>query len=227
MALIPLKVDVPTFRRSWVNYAIIAATCFCSLWGFHDAGLFGRWSGLASGHPKPVLAITSTLLHAGWLHLLGNMLFLWIFGNAINCKFGHVGYLGFYLFGALASGMAHFTFQGGPVVGASGAINAVMGAFLVFFPRNDVTIFWIIWFAPGVGRLSSMWIIVYWLAWDILYLALGAETGVAFWAHVGGFAAGFALAALLAAKGWVRPTGDEQTLLQIARARRRGGGGPS
>ena len=103
--------------------------------------------------PLPVLALTSSLLHAGWLHLLGNMWFLWVFGNAMNYKLGQLGYLGLYVLVALAGGMAHYAFVGSPVVGASGVVNGVMGAFLVFFPRNDVKVLWIIWIRPvGPGR---------------------------------------------------------------------------
>lgn len=216
--LIPIRVDVPMSRRPWANYALLSMTVVCSVVGFRNMSFFLDWAGI-TGYPRWISAITSSFLHAGWLHLVGNMLFLWIFGNAINYKFGHLGYLAFYLCGALVSGMAHYGFDGTPAVGASGAINAVMGAFLIFFPRNDVTIVWIIWIAPGVGRISSGWIIVYWVAWDVLYLLLGAQTGVALWAHVGGFVFGLAVAIVLAVSGLVKPTQDEQTLLQVFHAR--------
>ena len=203
------------FRRPWVNYAIIAATVICSIVAFYDEDMFEKWSGVEGRYSPLLLSITSTFLHAGWLHLAGNMLFLWIFGNAMNYKFGHVGYLVFYLFGAFASGIVHYACDGRLVVGASGAINAVMGAFLVFFPRNDITVFWLIWVKPGVSRLSSMWVIIFWIAWDVLYLMLGVATGVALWSHVGGFVCGFAVAILLAFVSIVKPTQDEQTLLQV------------
>ncbi len=238
--LIPLKVDVPTDRRPWVNYALIALIVCVSIAGFSDDDLFCELAGIEIGNvdeesllfgdieinlttkdfPLPVLAVTSSLLHAGWLHLIGNMLFLWIFGNALNYKFGHLGYLGLYAAAALAGGMAHYMFQGGPVVGASGAINGVMGAFLIFFPRNDVTILWIVWRFGNVSRISSGWIILFWVAWDVLFLGLGAETDTALWAHVGGFLVGFSIAMICALTGWIKPTQDEQTLLQIFSSRR-------
>ncbi|MCK4624272.1 MAG: rhomboid family intramembrane serine protease [Phycisphaerae bacterium] len=239
--LIPLKVDVPMCRQPLVNYALIAIIVCVSIAGFTDDDLFCKLAGIkietvevietvegelffindiqirlsTDDFPLPVLAITSSFLHAGFLHLIGNMLFLWVFGNAVNYKFGHLGYLGLYVAAALAGGMAHYVFDGGPVVGASGAVYGVMGAFLVYFLRNDITVFWIIWIRPGVSTLSSGWIILFWIAWDVLFLGLGAENGVALWGHVGGFAAGFAIAMLCAWTGWIKPTQDEQTLLQV------------
>jgi len=234
--LLPLKVGVPTDRRAWANWALMAAIIAVSLICFTDVELFCRLAGvdldstgtsLASPMvstdylPLPVLALTSSLLHAGWLHLLGNMWFLWVFGNAVNYKLGQLGYLGFYLVAAMIGGMAHYAFEGTPMVGASGAINGVMGAFLVFFPRNDVTVLWLIWIRPGISTLSSGWIILLWLAWDVLFLAIGSQGGTALWAHVGGFVTGFAVAAVLAAGGWIRPSPDEQTLLEVLGVGRR------
>ncbi len=208
--LIPLKVDVPMDRRPWVNYAIIAITVVVSVVAWLDIdGIFLPLAGFG----------TSCLLHVGLFHLIGNMLFLWIFGNAINYKFGHLGYLGLYVAVALIGDLAHQSFSGGIAVGASGAINGVMGAFLVFFPRNDVTVFWMIWFRPGVSRLSSGWIILFWVAWDVLFLGLGSDTGVALWAHVGGFVAGFGVALICAFTGLIKPTQDEQSLLQVLKIR--------
>lgn len=228
--LIPLKLYVPTDRRPWVNYALIAVIIAVSLICFSDVGLFCRLAGVdldSTGTslvspmvsteylPLPVLALTSSLLHVGVLHLLGNMWFLWVFGNAVNYKLGQLGYLGFYLAAAMAGGLAHYALAGTPVVGASGTVNGVMGAFLVFFPRNDVTVLWVLWIRPGISTLSSGWIILLWLAWDVLCLALGSQGGVALWSHVGGFVTGFAVAAVLAAVGWIRPSPDEQTLLEV------------
>jgi len=230
--LIPLKVDVPITRRPWVNYVLIATIVVVSLVGFFDdeffcelAGIRVDWSGglpdevtyhLSTDElPMPVLALTSSFLHAGWIHLIGNMLFLWVFGNAINYKFGHLGYLALYLAAAMASGLAHYGFDGSPVVGASGAIYGVMGAFLVFFPRNNITIFWLIWVRPGISSLSSGWIVLFWMAWGTLFLALGTETDVALWGHIGGFVTGFTVAFICASTGLVKPTQDEETLLQV------------
>ena len=242
--LIPLRVDVPTSRRPWVNYGLMGLIVIISFAGFQDRFLFDRLAGIERVSPLdrlpvplepeirpevstkhyslPVLAMTSSLLHGGWLHLIGNMLFLWVFGNAANYKFGHLGFPLLYLAAAMTGGLAHYAFDGCPVVGASGAINGLMGAFLVFFPRNEVKMFiFLLFFRIGrVAWISSVWVILYWLGWDVLYLVLGAKTGVAPWAHVGGFVAGFGIAVVCAATGLIKPTEDEQTLLQVLASRR-------
>ncbi len=232
--LIPLKVDVPTSRLPWVNYALIGGITLVSILAFYDAEVFRKLSGVSrflnpfgggdtslgpEDLPLPVLALTASLLHAGWLHLIGNMLFLWIFGNAINYKFGQIGYLLLYAFCAFAGGMAHYGLDGRPGVGASGAIYGVMGAFLVFFPRNDVTVALLLPPRPPVFSLSSGWIIVYWIAWDVGSLILADRGSVALWAHVGGFVAGFTVALVTAATGVIQPTSDEETLLQVLHLR--------
>jgi membrane associated rhomboid family serine protease len=160
-------------------------------------------------------AMTSILAHAGIVHLAGNMLFLWLFGNAMNYKFGHVGYAALFLVGGWLATIIHYGVVGGPVVGASGAIAAVMGAFLVFFPRNDVSAVWIFLPFAKAFTISSGWLLVYFVGWDIFYLVWGADTGVAVAAHVGGFACGFAVAFVLAWLRVVTPTVDEQTLLEV------------
>jgi membrane associated rhomboid family serine protease len=228
--LIPIHVYVPTDERPFINVSLIVITCAISVAALlGDSGaLFEDLAGLdmaaalkgraifAQDHlPLPVLAVTSTLLHVGWLHLIGNILFLWVFGNAVEYKFRHHGYIGLYLVCALASGMLHYAVDGHPFVGASGALNGIMGAFIVFFPRNDVKMAFI-WF-PVVRTftVSSVWIILFYVAWDALFIVGGVTTTTAAWAHVGGFLAGFLIAFVCAYRGWLRPEEDEQTLLQV------------
>lgn len=165
--------------------------------------------------PLPVLAVTSTFLHADWLHLIGNMLFLWIFGNAINYKLGHPLFLGLYLLCGFAGSMAHYLFDGGPVVGASGAINGMMGAFLVFFPLNNVKVFYWIWMKVGTFDMAGIWFMILFVGWDVLWLVSGAETSTALWGHVGGFAVGFGIALILLLTGAVKPSSDERSLLYM------------
>jgi len=234
---IPLRAHVPTGRRPWANYAIILVTVTCSIWGFVDCHFLWAMSGffpvpsglpevlrLALGRatemeqilPMPVFVLSSTLVHGGWLHLAGNMLFLWVFGNAVNYKFGQAGYLVLYVLSAFISGVAFELFQGGPAIGASGAIYGVVGAFLVFFPRNDITAIWFhMLLVFRTFEISSVWVILFWVGWDVLHLIWGSQGGVAYVSHVGGFAAGFGVALASAAIGWIRPTEDEQTLLEV------------
>lgn len=227
--LLPLKVDVPMWRTPWVNYALIGTIVVASVVGFSDIGYLAKMAGIqvsingddvsASLTPsiggRMLAGVTSTFLHSGWLHLIGNMWFLWVFGNAINYKFGHAQYLGLYLLAGWLGSMLHYACTGSPVIGASGAINGVVGAFLVLFPKNNVTVAWIWGIWGSRFSVSSYWIIIYWLAWDIGSLLLSSSSQVAYWAHVGGFLAGFVVAFACVKTKLIKPTEDEQTLLQV------------
>ena len=230
--LIPLKVDVYMWRRPWVCLGLIVflvlmhaaiAPPLDPLW--QDlAGIRLEHDGLGtrvvldtSEHSLAFLAVSSTFLHADWLHLAGNLLFLWVFGSAVNYKMGHTGFLAVYLASGFVGSMAHYAFTGEPAVGASGAIFGLVGAFLMFFPRNDMSgLFWVpfsIIIRPV--RFSSMWAIVFWVGWDILMIVLGSDARVAFWGHVGGFFTGFAIALACARLQWIKSTPDEQSLLEM------------
>jgi membrane associated rhomboid family serine protease len=143
---------------------------------------------------------TSMFLHGGWLHLAGNLLFLWIFGNNIEDRLGHVPYLLFYLAGGLAASGLQVVLGPGstiPNVGASGAIAAVLGAYLWLFPHARVLTAVIFFFITFV-ELPAIVVLGLWFGLQLLngVGGLGAEVngGVAYWAHVGGFVFGFAIA---------------------------------
>ncbi len=146
--------------------------------------------------------ITSMFLHAGWGHLGGNMLFLWIFGDNIEHRIGHIRFIVFYLACGLAAGIAHILFNSGsniPTVGASGAISGVMGGYLLLFPRNRVYV--LTW--GGVATVPALLMLGLWIVVQFVNsvgsVASTPETesgGVAYLAHVGGFVAGLALAPL-------------------------------
>lgn len=153
--------------------------------------------------PRPVALtlFTSMFMHGGWLHLLGNMLFLWIFGNNVEHRFGSKRFLGFYLGSGLAAGLAHAFLEPNsqvPMLGASGAISGVLGAYLVLFPRNTVRVLMLFW----VISVPAFLVIGCWIATQFIG---GAEMlsqmknsqapveGVAYAAHVGGLIAGLAL----------------------------------
>ncbi len=135
-------------------------------------------------------------LHGGWFHLLGNMLFLWVFGGSVEDRLGHARYLLFYLLCGLGAGVTHVIANWGstlPSIGASGAISGVMGAYIVLFPRSKIlTLVPIIIFFFTV-RLPAVLILGYWFLIQFLsgFLSLGEvdQTGVAWWAHIGGFLA--------------------------------------
>jgi membrane associated rhomboid family serine protease/predicted RNA-binding Zn-ribbon protein involved in translation (DUF1610 family) len=160
-------------------------------------------------------------LHGGLLHLLGNMWFLWLFGNAVCAKIGNFAYLFLYVLFGIASGATHLLTVSGPVIGASGAINGVVGMYLVLFYDNDITCYFI--WLPFIRRfdVSSFWMILYWLFWDVAgALFLGGISRVAYFAHLGGFATGFGLASLLVLKGWITMTWYEKSLWQAWQHRR-------
>lgn len=137
--------------------------------------------------------LTSMFLHGSWMHLLGNMWFLWIFGNNVEDSMGHLRFLAFYLLCGVAGSLAHVASDPsspGPMVGASGAISAIMGAYIVLYPRAHVKVwtgffFWQPWWPA--------WLVLG--EWILLQLVVPQE-GVAVWAHVGGFFAGALLVRL-------------------------------
>ncbi|MGB6544143.1 MAG: rhomboid family intramembrane serine protease [Candidatus Acidiferrales bacterium] len=148
--------------------------------------------------------LTCMFLHAGWLHLLGNMLFLWVFGGSVEDRMGHIGYLVFYLVCGLGAGAVHTAFNWGstvPTIGASGAISGVMGAYIVLFPRSRILtlvpllIIFFFWRIPAV-LILGYWFVLQFLSG--LSAAGGADqSGVAVWAHVGGFVIGALLTVML------------------------------
>jgi membrane associated rhomboid family serine protease len=140
--------------------------------------------------------ITSMFLHGGWMHLIGNMWFLWIFGNNVEDAMGHVRFVVFYLLCGIAAAGLQTAFSPGstiPMVGASGAIGGVMGAYVLMYPRVHVHLFVILGFYVNTIAVPAYFMLGYWFLLQVVSgsMAVGAEGGgVAFWAHVGGFAAG-------------------------------------
>jgi membrane associated rhomboid family serine protease len=221
--MFPLRDDNPTELLPVVTLAVIAACTavwllvqgggfdarvltdsLCGL-GAIPAELTGAGAGAYSGSPcRPggltwQTLLTSMFLHGGWMHLIGNMWFLWIFGNNVEDSMGHLRFVVFYLLCGTVAAVAHVVSEpasGLPVVGASGAISGVMGAYLVLYPRARVrTLLVLIVFITLVDLPA--W--VYLGYWFLLQLAssagrpAGAVGGVAFMAHVGGFVAGVLL----------------------------------
>jgi membrane associated rhomboid family serine protease len=155
--------------------------------------------------PLPVWStlLTSMFLHGGWLHLGGNMLYLWIFGDNIEKTIGHARFLIFYLVCGIIAGLAHILFNADsrvPTVGASGAISGVLGGYMVLFPQNRVRILT----RGGVGYVPAIVVLGLWIVIQLLG-SVGSVTdagdtgGVAFLAHVGGFVAGLVLVRFFAA----------------------------
>jgi membrane associated rhomboid family serine protease len=146
--------------------------------------------------------LTSMFMHGGWMHLIGNMLFLWVFGRNVEDLIGGPKFLAFYLLGGLAAGVVHVivnAYSRVPTIGASGAIAAVMGAYLIKFPRSRIVTLIFIFFFVTTAEIPAVFILLYWFAIQFISgvgsLASTDYTGggVAYFAHIGGFLVGMAL----------------------------------
>jgi len=222
--MIPIRDDQPRYSTPFVNYFIIGLNVLVFLFelsisaqGRRALNAFVFQFGVVPWHFEQALAgsthytlgttlltiLTSMFLHGGWLHIIGNMWFLWIFGDNIEDYLGHFRYLIFYLVCGIAAAVTHILFNftsNEPTVGASGAIAGVMGAYIVLYPRARVLtlviliVFFTFWWIPA-------WVFLGY--WFVLQFLSGAATsiaetsrgtgGIAFWAHVGGFLAGILL----------------------------------
>ena len=209
--MIPLKDEQPTHITPFVNYTLIAINIMVYVYQVFitpDPEAFVWRYALVPAELLRDLNLstlstlfTSMFMHGGLLHLGGNMLYLWIFGDNVEDAMGHGRYLFFYLFGGLLASAVHiFTSPGSqvPTLGASGAIAASLGAYLVLYPRSRVLSLLPLGFFM---RLTMVPAIIVLGLWFILQLFQGLMTlggpdvgGVAFWAHIGGFVAGFLLA---------------------------------
>jgi membrane associated rhomboid family serine protease len=151
----------------------------------------------------------SMFLHGGWLHLLGNMLFLFVFGRSIEDRYGHLRYLGIYFLGGLAGALVHILVNAGsraPTIGASGAIAGVLGAYFISYPRARITtivpVLFFLWTVqvPALLLLGYWFLIQFFAGFQMQAIQSATRGGVAWWAHVGGFLAGLGLALLLKPK---------------------------
>jgi membrane associated rhomboid family serine protease len=218
--MIPLKDHNPTRRIPYINLLLIAANL--SVFGYQFFYLpqgpgylinglgvvpFDLFDSPGAGPhailPAPLTVISAMFIHAGWLHLLGNMLYLWIFGDNVEDRMGHGRYLVFYLSCGVMASLAHalvFAQSKVPCVGASGAISGVLAAYLIFFPRARVSTLFIIFIFIRVVRLPAVVLLGVWIVLQVVggMGDLSAASGnVAWFAHIGGFAAGALLGLFL------------------------------
>jgi len=164
----------------------------------------GRYAFLPA-HPTAISYLTANFLHGGWLHLIGNLWFLWLAGFILEDNWGRAIYSIFYL----VAGAVALQFQGWmypnsfvPCLGASGAVAALMGAFLVRFPKLKIEMFWILFYVRGRFKAPAYWLLPVWGLMELFYGSLfGQASGVAHWAHVGGFAFGIIGALVLSRSG--------------------------
>jgi rhomboid family protein len=171
---------------------------FFETWGVVPAQLVAAWKAGDYLSHETLTVFTSMFLHVNLIHLAGNMLYLWIFGNNIEDKIGRLWFIGFYLVGGIAAVVAQVLIDPTsevPMVGASGAISAVLGAYLVLFPGAKILSLVFLGFFYQLIEVRAVFVLGFWfllqLVDGIASLGLaGAEGGVAFFAHIGGFAAG-------------------------------------
>ena len=204
--MFPISDVIPSRTTPFVTIGLIAVNALAFLYELRldDAELdyLARTAGVVPAAFSARDIVTSMFLHGGWLHFLGNMLYLWIFGDNVEDRFGHLRFLLFYLACGAVAAVAHVTINPGstmPMIGASGAIAGVMGAYFVLFPQSRVLAGVFIIFIIDVIEIPAIFFLGIWFLMQ-LFSGVGslvetAEGGIAFFAHVGGFAAG-ALAGL-------------------------------
>jgi membrane associated rhomboid family serine protease len=236
--VIPLRDSIPAQRAPVVRNALVllCAAAFVLQLGDPEGQLVARYgmvparvfepdkllvlrdpmTGIArmrigpAGVPDWLTLLTCTFLHGGWLHFLGNMLFLWIFGDNVEDRFGRVPFLCFYLGCGAAASAAHLLSAPDspvPTIGASGAIAGVMGAYLLLYPRARVQMLVIWGFFIDVVVLPAPFFLGYWFLLQLVQGSIdtGRGAGVAWWAHIGGFVAGALVALALKVGERLRP----------------------
>lgn len=208
--MLPLKDDLRSHTRPFVVYAIVTANVIVYLYEISlGAALndFVRQFGVTpyalfnpTGVESYLTLITSMFIHAeSPMHIIGNMLFLWIFADNIEDRLGHVKFVLFYFFCGIAAGLLQSAIDPGskiPMIGASGAVSGVLGAYILLFPRARVLALIPLGFFLRVSYLPSFVFLGIWFLYQFLFgvSSLGAKGGVAYFAHIGGFLAGLLLA---------------------------------
>lgn len=194
--ILPIRTSIKPRQTPYMNYALIAVNVLIFLlsYSFPHSGsmnILRPWAEefkLVSVRPELWQFISYAFLHGGYAHVIFNMFFLYLFGNNVNERLGHIGYLSFYLAGAVFSGLGHVLLSPSPVLGASGAVCAVTGAYLVLFPQTLITVFYWFFFI-GSFEVSAL----YFIAFKLIFLdnILAAGGGfVAYDAHLTGYAFG-------------------------------------
>jgi membrane associated rhomboid family serine protease len=196
LAIIPYEVRTLFQRSPWGNIAVIVTTVIFFLLlvagtlpdEMIEAMVLDGWA--------PTGLLGYQLLHGGWWHLIGNMLFLWVFGNAVCGVMNSFAYAGLYAALGVAAGVIHVLCDGALAVGASGALCGIMGVYLAIYPLNRVNCLWWFLIRGGTFGVPGWLLIAFWFALD-LWGASDTSSNVAHWAHLGGTVAGFGAGLLL------------------------------
>lgn len=206
ITIIAIEVAVYLMTGAFVTEASLATTA--TLWGVVPGEITGSLPP-ALGYdpvPEPFTLISYQFLHAGWWHLISNMLFLWVFADNIEDAYGHVSFALLYLFCGVMAALTHvlvMPYSGAPLVGASGAVSGVLGAYLILFPKARV---WVLLAARIPLRIGAVWVLGGWFLLQIFswWMTRDSETGIAWGAHIGGFIAGAAITYAIRRRLWMR-----------------------
>ncbi len=204
--MIPIADESPKGYIPFVNYTLILANLLLYFFWQQPTDVFFNTYGLVPGRlfqqPDNILGytsfFTSMFMHGGIMHLLGNMLYLWIFGDNIEYAIGHNRYLFFYLTVGIGAGLLQVFMNPAsavPMVGASGAISGVLGAYLLKYPKNKISILLFFIIFIKIVKIPALIVLSLWFLLQLYngYFLAGAEGGVAWFAHIGGFVVGFVL----------------------------------
>lgn len=217
--MIPISDDNPARRPAIATWSIIGLCVLIYLWerslgsdlnaalftlGFVPAAYFSGHAAAASdiGIPPELTVLTSMFLHGGVLHLAGNMLYLWIFGNNVEDAFGRLRFVLFYIVCGIAAALAMAYIEPSsrvPMIGASGAISGVLAAYVLLHPRARVTVIVPLGIIFWPFAIAAVWVVGFWFLLQLVSAGLASpgQPGTAWWAHIGGFAAGLLLTPLV------------------------------
>lgn len=207
--MIPIRTSISPRKTPYANYIIILLNIVIFILSIRPAidpqtrqrviglRLWAEQFMLTPIRPYLWQFVTYAFLHGSLMHILGNMYFLYLFGNNVNDKLGHIGYICFYLTGGIFAGIGHTLLHVNPVLGASGAVAAVTGAYLVLFPRTVITVlYW--FFLIGTIDLPALYFIIFkMIVWDNIIEAKSAPDAIAYDAHLAGYVFGVAAVILL------------------------------
>ena len=202
--MLPLKDENPSGIKPIMTYFLIAINILCFIWQL-TVGI--DWSAYYFGFIPNLFfqdsarnfyrLFTSMFLHGGFTHIFGNMLYLFIFGDNIEAAFGRFKYLLMYFLWGITAVLLHSLINFGsaiPLIGASGAISGILGAYFVLFPNANILTLVFFFNIATVRRIKSFYYLGFWFLYQLIPASLGEISGVAYWAHIGGFIAGIIVA---------------------------------
>ena len=208
--MFPLYDENPTRSKPIITWSLILINVIVFIWQI-SSGLYyeiitdyGEIPFFVTSGERLFTLFTSMFLHGDILHIFGNMLYLFVFGDNVEDRFGHAKFLFLYLIfgvlGGLAQSYVTIMFNEAdaliPAIGASGAISGVLGAYIMFFPRARIVSVAIVYYLIRIIKVPALIFIGFWFILQFLYVLIGSLGGVAYWAHIGGFFAGFIVASI-------------------------------